>query len=237
MDSCWSSIGKKIVTGITGLSLVMFVITHLAGNLTLLAGAEIFNAYAYFLEHLMHGIFIYFAEAGLLLLVGAHVVTGINIALRRGTARDVGYEIQGDAGAPSQKGVASTTMIISGLILFVFLVIHIIHFKYGPGERAGYVTMVDGHPARDLYRLVVEEFNKPLPTFGYVFVMLLLGLHLHHGFWSAFQSLGVGSPRLTPVIRGVGVALAALLAIGFIAIPLYIYFMVHPPAVSLGGLS
>jgi succinate dehydrogenase / fumarate reductase cytochrome b subunit len=164
-------------------------------------------------------------------------VTGTSIALRRGTARDVGYEVNRNAGSPSQKGVASTTMIFSGLILLAFLVIHILHFKYGPGERAGYVTTVDGHPARDLYRLVIEEFNKPLPTFGYVLVMLLLGLHLRHGFWSAFQSLGIGSPRLTPVIRAVGIALAVLLAIGFIAIPLYIFLGVHSPAITLGGLS
>lgn len=237
----WPSIGRKVLTGITGLGLVTFVATHLIGNLTLLLGADAYNRYADALERLLHGTFVYLADAGLLLFFGAHVVTAVSLYATRLRAREVGYAVRGNAGGPSQKGLASTTMLMSGAVLLGYLVVHLLHFKFGPGREAGYVTVVDGRPMRDLYRLVVEEFNKPVPAFGYMAVMGVLGMHLRHGFWSAFQSLGVGSARLTPLIRGAGIGVAALLAIGFLGLPLYIFFAVAPPAPAAlaagGGLG
>jgi succinate dehydrogenase / fumarate reductase cytochrome b subunit len=219
---------------------MLFVIIHLAGNLTLFAGPEPFNAYAHFLKTFLHGSFIYFAEAGLLLFFGVHIVSGIQVALLKFKARPVPYRVSANAGGPSQKSAASVGMIISGLALLVFVVLHVAHFKYGPAEDAGYITQAHGTPMRDVYRLVIEEFNKPIPAFGYAFFMLGLGLHLRHGFWSAFQSLGFGSRRLTPILQGVGVVVAILLAIGFVGLPLYIYFAVppSPPALlaPLGGI-
>ncbi len=229
MSGLWvSSIGKKIVSAITGLGMVLFVIIHLAGNLTLFAGAEAFNGYTYFLEHLLHGAFVYIAEAGLLLFFLTHIVAGISVSIRKGRARDVGYEVTGNAGGPSQKNTASLSMILSGIALLVFVVIHLFHFKFGPGEAQGYTTTINGIETRDLYRLVIQEFNEPLPTIAYVSFMLFLGLHLRHGIASAFQSLGVGSPHLTPVIRAAGILLAVVLVVGFVLLPIYIYFMVDP---------
>lgn len=230
----WSSVGRKLLTGLTGLGMVTFVTIHLLGNLTLLLGPDAFNRYADSLEHLLHGAFLYLAEAGLLLFFGVHVVTAITLYLDHWRARDVDYEVKANAGGPSQKGLASTTMIVTGLVLLTFLILHLLHFKFGPGRAAGYVTTVDGRPLRDLYRLVIEEFHKPVPAFGYAAVMLLLGLHLRHGFWSAFQSLGAGSARLTPVLRGVGIAVAILLAAGFVGLPLYVFFALKPVAVAAG---
>ena len=233
MSGLWaSSVGKKVVAGITGLGMVLFVIIHLVGNFTLFLGAEAFNGYTYFLEHLLHGAFVYVAEAGLLLFFLSHIAAGISLTIRKGRARDVGYEVEGDAGGPSQKNAASLTMIFSGIALLIFIVVHLFHFKFGPGETQGYTTMIDGKPARDLYLLVIEEFNKPLPTFSYVAFMLFLGLHLRHGFASAFQSLGAASPRLTPVIRATGILLAILLTVGFLLLPLYIYVAVDPPSAA-----
>ena len=113
-------------------------------------------------------------------------------------------------------------MIITGVILLVFIILHIAQFKFGPGVAEGYVATVDGKEVRDLHRLVVETFRQPIWAVGYMGVMVLLGLHLRHGFWSAFQSLGLLSPRLSGVISLVGVVLAALLAVGFLGIPLWI---------------
>lgn len=215
--------------------MVLFVIIHLIGNFTLFIGSEAFNGYTYFLEHLMHGAFVYIAETGLLLFFLSHIVAGISVSLRKGRARDVGYEVVGNAGGPSQKSTASLSMILSGIALLIFVVVHLFHFKFGPGEAEGYITVVDGTQVRDLYRLVIEEFNKPVPTFSYVAFMLFLGLHLRHGIASAFHSLGVASPRLTPVLRAAGVLLAVLLAVGFLFLPLYIYAFVEPTAGIIAG--
>jgi succinate dehydrogenase / fumarate reductase cytochrome b subunit len=113
-------------------------------------------------------------------------------------------------------------MIITGVILLVFIILHIAQFKFGPGVAEGYVATVDGKEVRDLHRLVVETFRQPIWAVGYMGVMVLLGLHLRHGFWSAFQSLGMINPRLSGVISLIGVALALLLAVGFLGIPLWI---------------
>lgn len=212
--------------------MVLFVVGHLAGNLTLLLGAEAFNNYAHFLKHLMHGAFIYIAEAGLLLFFFTHIWMGVTVWLHKGRAREEGYEVAGNAGGESKKSLSSLTMILSGISLAIFVVIHLLHFKFGPAEAQGYLTTIDGQPARDLYRLVIEEFHKPLPTIAYVAFMLFLGLHLRHGFWSAFQSLGVGSPRLTPAINTAALILALVLAIGFLALPVYVYFGVDIPAAT-----
>ena len=115
-------------------------------------------------------------------------------------------------------------MIITGIILAVFITYHVITFKYGPGVSDGYVTNINGVEMRDLYRLVVESFQNVYIMLGYVICMILLGFHLRHGFWSAFQSLGVQHKRLVPLIYGVGILLAFVLAIGFLFIPIYIYF-------------
>lgn len=227
-----SSVGKKLITGLTGLSLVLFIVIHLIGNLTLLAGAEVFNAYAYTLEHLLHGMLVVIAEVGLLAFFLPHLATGTVIAWKKHKARREGYVVAGSAGGPSQKSVSSLTMIWSGTLLLVFVVLHLIHFKYGPGQAQGYTTVVDGRTMRDLYRLVIEEFNKPLPTFTYVGFMLFLGLHLRHGVWSALQSLGAASPRLTPLLQTVGLVLALILAFGFLVLPLWIFFAVPPPATA-----
>ena len=114
-------------------------------------------------------------------------------------------------------------MIISGVVLFVFLAVHLYTFKYGPGIEQGYVTEIQGETARDLYRLVDEKFQDPIYVIGYTLVMLILGLHLRHGFWSAFQSLGIAHPRYSGLITTVGIIVSILLAVGFLAIPAWMF--------------
>jgi len=109
----------------------------------------------------------------------------------------------------------------------LFLVVHIWTFKFGPGIAEGYVTTLDGEPARDLYRLVVETFKNPLYVFGYTLVMILLGFHLRHGFWSAFQSLGAIRPTALKTMQFTAMIVGILLAVGFLSIPVYIFFFVN----------
>lgn len=115
-------------------------------------------------------------------------------------------------------------MIVTGLILLIFLIIHLFSFKYGPGVAEGYVVNVDGEHIRDLKRLVVEKFQSPFYTFGYVGVMMLLGFHLRHGVWSALQSIGAMNPRWTPAVYTLAAIVGVLIAVGFFVLPLWIYF-------------
>jgi len=218
----WSSVGKKIVTGITGLALVVFLIEHLYSNLLYFSSdSDAYNENAHFLTSLD---LVYVLELGLLTFFVVHIIVGVSIYLRKRKARPDGYATYRSAGKPSRQSLSSRTMIVTGLVLLVFLVIHIISFKYGPGIEEGFVVTINGEPVRDLKRLLEEKFQHPVYAFGYPFVMILLGFHLRHGIWSAFQSLGAMSPRLTPVVYTLGGVLAVLIAVGFLVLPLLIFF-------------
>lgn len=212
-----SQVGRKLLTGITGVGLMLFIIGHLAGNLSIFGGEQAFNRYTLTLESM--GVFLYIIE--FILAVGflLHAWLGISIWWRRRKARPEGYRRYESKGGPSKQTWAARSMIFTGIVLLVFLVIHLDTFKFGATET----VMIDGHQARDLKALVVEKFQSPLYTFGYTFVMILLGFHLGHGFWSAFTSLTMKHTRFSFVIYAAGVVFALLMAVGFLFIPLYIY--------------
>ncbi len=214
-----SSIGKKIIAAFTGLIMVAFTIGHLTGNLMLLLPAHYFNEYALFLEELGHGYAVLLADLVLLAVVLGHIWAGVNVQLRRGEARPRGYEKSGDAGGPSRKGFSSTTMIFSGLILLTFLVVHVLNFKYGAAE----VVTYKGEEMRNLYGLVITKFGEPLFALGYIAAMALFGMHIWHGIWSAFMSLGLANDSYLPVIQTGGKILSFLLAVGFLLLPLLIF--------------
>ncbi len=215
-----SPVGKKVLTGLTGLGLTVFVLIHMLGNLSYLSGdPDAYNNYADTLLSL--GPVLYIIEVGLVAFFVIHIVIGINIYLRKRKARAVGYTKYKSVGRPSMQTLSSKTMIITGIIVMVFLVFHLLSFKYGTYYET---TTADGAVVRDLKRLMTEKFQTPLYAFGYPIVVILLGFHLRHGIWSAFQSLGATKPRLTPLIYSIGVVVAVLIAIGFLFVPLYIYF-------------
>lgn len=213
-----SPIGKKIITGVTGLGLTLFVIFHMTGNLVLLSSSQAYNQLAHFIES--WGILLYAVEFVLLGLTIFHVIVGINIRLNSYQARGIGYSQFKSAGAPSKQSLSSRSMLITGLVLLVFLVFHLQTFKFG----TYYPTLINGVEMRDLAKLVIEKFHNPLYAFGYAGVMIFLGFHLRHGAWSAFQSLGVLNSRLSPLVYAIALILAISIAIGFIALPLTIYF-------------
>ena len=217
-----SSVGKKVLTAVTGFAWAGFVILHMAGNLSYFGAGEAYNAYAHKL--LSTGPLLYAVEIVLLVCLVIHAILGVNIYLGKRRARKHGYDTYRSAGRPSLQSPSSRTMILTGVVLLVFLVIHLKSFKFGPGIAEGYSLLVDGEPIRDLKRLVTEKFQHPLYTFGYTGVMVLLGFHLRHGVWSALQSLGAMNRRLTPLIYGIAALLAVGIAAGFIVLPLYIYF-------------
>jgi succinate dehydrogenase / fumarate reductase cytochrome b subunit len=220
----WSTVGRKLVIALTGLSLFFFIIAHLTGNFTLVfGGSKAFNAYAYRLTSL--GPLLYLVEFLLAATFIFHLTLAIITTLQNRTARKDKYIMLKSAGRVSKKTVSSRSMIYSGIIIVTFTIIHLITFKYGPGIKEGYVTVLGDENVRDLFRLVVEEFQKEWYVLWYVFAMIFLGFHLRHGFWSAFQSLGMNNPALSRVLYPLGLLIAIILGFGFILLPLYIYLV------------
>jgi succinate dehydrogenase / fumarate reductase cytochrome b subunit len=210
-----TSVGSKFLVAVTGLALVGFLITHLAGNLLILFGPDQFNGYAHALAR---NPLVIPAELGLIGLLLLHVFKALrHVALGR-SARPHAYAKTTWAGGPSRKSWGSATMALSGVVLLVFLVTHIVTMKFGPyyaGPEAG---------VRDLYRLVVEVFSSPAVVLFYVIAMGVVGLHLRHGISSAFQSLGLMTPGWTSWLLSAGLGLAVILAGGFAFIPVWVYF-------------
>jgi len=228
-----TTVGRKLLNGLTGFGLFAFVVGHLVGNLTLLLGPDAFNGYAAFLEGLGHGAAVILIEIGLVAFFVVHIVTGTRIWLRKRAARPTAYAVVGDAGGASRKTLSSRSMLLSGVFLLVFVVLHVSHFKLG----TVYTTTLHGEEVRDLYRLVIEEFNQPAITAAYVLAMLFLGLHLRHGAWSMIQTLGATNRRLLPALYGGGAIVAIVLALGFIALPLYVLLVLDPATTSaIGGM-
>lgn len=214
-----SSVGTKLLIAVTGLALVGFLIVHLAGNLLLFWGPAKFNDYAH---ALISNPLVVPAELGLIAIFLLHVGKAVTNFFKNRQARTERYETKAWAGGPSRKSWASSTMILSGLLTLLFVPLHLITFKYGPH----YASAEQG--VRDLFRLVVEVFQSPVYVFFYVVSMVVLGMHLRHGVSSSLQSLGLIPARWTRVFLAAGWLLALAVAAGFVIIPVYIYFFVHP---------
>ena len=210
-----SSVGSKLLIGLTGLALFLYLVTHVAGNALVFFGPNVFNTYAHTLTS---NPLIPIAELGLVILFAIHIFKTVKMFLQNRRARPVGYRMKKMAGSPSRKSLASSTMILSGLWLFVFVVIHVRTFKYG----AEYQT---AEGVRDLYRIEMETFSNPLTVAFYVVTMLLVGSHLWHGVSSALQSLGGNWPRWTPRVLAAGKVVAVLIAGGFIVIALWAHLL------------
>jgi succinate dehydrogenase cytochrome b subunit len=205
----------KLLIGVTGLALVLYLIVHIAGNLMVFGGPSLFNKYAYTLEG---NPLIPVIEIGLLLIFLVHVYKTVTMFLSNQQARPTRYAMKKRADYTSRKSFASSTMIFTGLWLLIFIIIHVKAFRYGteyPWAEGG----------RDLYRLEIENFANPLIVVFYVLSMLVVGSHLWHGASSAFQSLGLDNPRWTPRIRATGKVLAVLITGGFITIAIWAYLV------------
>ncbi len=215
-----SSVGKKIYMSVMGLFISGFLLIHLIGNLALLRpDRDPFNKYAHFLTHSLGNVIVA-AEIILALIFIVHFVYGIIVTLDNWRARPIGYNMVTNAGHTSKKTIFSTTMIYTGLLILIFVVIHLRDLKYG--EIITYT--VDGREIRDLYALTVQFFGNIWNVLFYEVIMVLIGFHLAHGVWSAFQSLGINGPRFIKIIMVLGYIYAAVISIGFFIIPLWVYF-------------
>lgn len=216
-----STVGRKLLMALSGIALMLFLCVHLAGNLTLFFGhGELFNSYAYHLESLPP--VVYTAEFFLTAIFLYHIVTAIQIQLGGGEARGSRYAVVASKGGPSKQTIASRSMIITGVVLLIFIPIHIVMFKFNWFHPHG-VAKLHGEEVKDLYGTVVAHFKQPVWTLIYVAVMLFLGFHLRHGFWSSLQSLGAMNPKISPLIYAGGLIFAALMAGGFLILPVFIF--------------
>ena len=205
------SILKKVVMSVTGLLLVGFLVTHLAGNQFIYFGDKAFNGYAEFLES--KPAVVYTAEIGLLATFIVHLSTAFKLTLENKAARPKTNTERKTAG---ESTLPSRTMLITGIIVFAFIVLHVWQFKFGDktSTKAG-----EG----GLWWLVaVKTFQDPMYVAIYSVSMLALGFHISHGIGSAFQSLGLFSQHRHTVQR-IGYVIGWILALGFLALPIYAY--------------
>jgi succinate dehydrogenase / fumarate reductase cytochrome b subunit len=204
-QTLWSSIGKKLMMAITGLSFCAFLAGHLAGNLTIYAGKDAFNSYAEHLHSL--GPLITAAEIGLLVFALIHVATGLTLFFQNTTARGGRYAVNKSGGG---RTIGSATMPYTGVILLVFVVMHLLNFHF-----------VD-KSTTTIAQLVSQTFQYPLWVVIYVLAMGAAALHVSHGFWSALQTVGANHPKYMPAIMAFSLILSLVVGFGFGLLPIYI---------------
>jgi succinate dehydrogenase / fumarate reductase cytochrome b subunit len=203
-----SSIGRKVVMAATGIVLYAFVVGHMLGNLQIYLGPKAINDYGEFLRHFLHGQGLWIVRAVLLVAVGLHIWMAVALTLSNWAARPVAYR---DWQAV-ESTYASRTMVWSGPLLAVFIVYHIADLTLG--------TVHPDFVPGDVFHNVVVGFQNPYVSAFYILAMVALGLHMYHGFWSMLHTLGLSHPRWNPVRRGVSLALAWVVVLGNVSIPL-----------------
>lgn len=222
-----SSIGKKAIMAITGLIGIGFLVLHMYGNLKIFEGPAYFNAYAAGLRELGAPIFghahlLWIVRLVLLGAVGLHILMAYQLTLQDlgGRPRQMRYAVRKDV----QATYASRTMRWGGVILLFFIVYHIMNLTLGVvGYAPGQYRPEDAEGFH-AYTNVINAFSNPFATIFYIIAMLALGLHLYHGFWSMFQTLGLNSYRTDGVLRILAALVAVVLTVGFIIVPLAVMF-------------
>jgi succinate dehydrogenase / fumarate reductase cytochrome b subunit len=201
-----ASIGKKLLMAITGLCFIGFLCAHLTGNLTLYMGGAAFNSYAEKLHSL--GPILTVFEFGLLALALIHVATGLILFIQNLKARSVPYENYRRAGG---RTTSSVTMPYTGLIILAFVIFHLINFSFVDKTQ------------RTIFEIVSSAFSNPIYMVVYALVMVVVALHIRHGFWSAFQTIGANHPKYMPAIMALSLIASLILGFGFGLLPIYVW--------------
>jgi succinate dehydrogenase / fumarate reductase, cytochrome b subunit len=212
-----SSIGRKQLVALTGLALCGFLVSHLAGNFLLLMGPDAFNLYAHGLAKL--GGLLYLAEGVLAVIFALHLGLAIKLNLENLKARGGSnrYYKKKDTGRGTT--FMSKTMPWTGLVLLVFLILHLMNLKFG----THYTVVVDGVEVRDMYRTTMEYFQSPIAVLWYVFAMTCAALHTAHGFASAFQSMGWNHGKYFRNVKRLGYFYAISVGGGFAFLSVWAY--------------
>lgn len=216
-DFVMSSVGAKVLMALTGVVLWVFVIGHVVGNLQMFQTPDAINSYAVFLHTLGHGVALWAVRAALLGCLLVHVAIGMRLAALNRAARPIAYA----KNRRLRTTPAALWMAVSGVLLLVFLVFHLSHFTVGLVEPSSF-GLKDAEGRMDVYTMVWVAFKQPLLVVTYVVAQLFVLSHLMHGTASLWQSIGVNHPVWTPVLSVVGKAIALLIFLGSIAIPVVI---------------
>lgn len=219
-----SSIGKKLLMSLTGLFLIIFLLTHLMGNLQMLAGdgGKSFNIYADFMAT---NPFIQFVAKGLYFFILLHIGVGLMLWFQNKSARG------GESYAVNTKvntTFAARNMALLGTFILAFLLLHMGDFWWKMKFDGDAFAMMNydelSHPVKDVYSKVVASFQTPWIAVCYLLGLITLALHLWHGFQSAFQTLGINHKKYTPLIHTLGKIYAIVIPLGFAVILVFTFF-------------
>jgi succinate dehydrogenase / fumarate reductase cytochrome b subunit len=205
--SFWhSTLGKKVVMGLTGLIMIGFLVAHMLGNLQAFLGPAKLDAYGAMLHGPLHEV-VLLSRVVLLLAVVLHIIAAYQLTMLDRAARPAAYARK----VPQAATLASRTLRVGGVLLLVFIVFHLLHFTVG----SVHPDFIDG----SVYHNLVSGLSQPVVALFYIVAMLSLGLHLFHGAWSSFRTLGLSQASPHPLQRPVALGLALVLWLGFTIIP------------------
>jgi succinate dehydrogenase / fumarate reductase cytochrome b subunit len=215
-----SSLGKKYIMALTGFFMFLFVIGHLAGNLQIFLGPEAINRYGHFLQSNLE--LVWPARIILFIFLVLHIWSAANLTAENRAARPDSYAQYRPVGST----YASRTMLMSGIIVFVFIVYHLLHYtvevQYINLTGRSFATFVDPEKRHDIYKMMVVGFSNGWVSAFYILGIALLCLHLSHGTSSMFQSLGWNNTVYRPVLDSIARGLALLIFLGYVSIPVAI---------------
>jgi succinate dehydrogenase / fumarate reductase cytochrome b subunit len=208
-----TSVAKKAIMAVSGIVLFGWIFAHMMGNLKIFQGAEHFNHYAEFLREMGTPLFpesgiLWIVRTVLLVSVALHIWSATSLTLVNRRARPKDYERR----EAVQLDYAARTMRMSGYLIAVYIVYHLMHLTWG--------TVNPGFVPGDAYGNVVRGFQVAPVAIVYIIANLLLGTHLYHGLWSLFQSLGWNHPRYNAWRRHFAITFAIVVCLGFISVPL-----------------
>jgi succinate dehydrogenase / fumarate reductase, cytochrome b subunit len=212
-----NSVFKKVVMAVTGILMLLFLIAHMVGNLHVFQGAESFNHYSHWLRvfgepALPPRTILTAIEVGLVVSVAAHMWAAIALWRQAKRARPEGYVMKKSV----VQSYASRTMRWGGVIIALFVVYHLLDLTFGTANPAG----TEATP----YDRLVASFQNPIATTVYVVALILLGMHLRHGIWSATQTLGQSNRRRERTVNAFAIAFATLLIAGYLVVPAAVVF-------------
>ena len=196
------------VTGVIGIG---FLILHVLGNLLVFRGPDAINSYSHFLHST--GELLWLARIVLIVSVVLHVIAAVQLTLQNRAARPIAYARR----EPQVSTLAARTMRWGGALLFIFIVLHILHFTTGTIRPAG--TFTEG----DVYANVVSSFHIWWVVLFYVVAMIALGAHVYHGAWSSVRTVGVAQPSEDPLKHRAALVIAGFLWLGFTSVPVAIF--------------
>lgn len=202
--------------GLTGLALSGFVFMHMTGNMLIFKSEEAYNLYGH---QITHNPIYPLLSYGLIAIFLVHIFFGFWLTKDNKSARGSQYAMP--TNGEKAASIPSKTMIYTGTLIAAFVILHLINFKYG----TVYSVTYNGVEVRDLARLMVELFKQPGYVFWYIISLVLLGMHLRHGFYACFQSIGFSHPKYTPMLNCLAALYAAVVALGFISQPIYVFLL------------